>query len=89
MSRIAWWRPIPVIGLALALLAVGQISLAHLRNGLSQDISLAQQQRQALQTELNQLRLELASLTRPGRLRTLAASRLGMGPAAARQIIRP
>jgi len=88
MSR-AWQHPVPLTGLALALLAAGQISLAHLRNGLSQEISQARQQRQALQTELNQLRLELASLTRPDRLRQLAGTRLGMGPAAARQIIRP
>ena len=71
------------------MLAAGQIGLAHLRNGLSQEISQARQQRQVLQAELNRLRLELASLTRPERLRSLATARLGMGPATARQIIRP
>ncbi len=85
----SWQRPIPLLGFGIALLAAGQISLAHQRNELSQEASVIRRQHQAIQAELNQLHLELASLTRPQRLRTLAASELGMGPPAARQVVRP
>jgi len=81
-------HPLATFVLVIALMAAGQISLAHLRNALSQNISLARQERQELQAEVTRLRLELASLTRPERLRLLAA-RLGMRPAASRQIVRP
>lgn len=89
MKHTPWKRPLPILFIVMALMAAAQISLAHQRNGLSQEASVLQRQHQALQTELNQMRLELASLTRPERLRTLATSELGMGPATARQIKRP
>ncbi len=88
MNTRMYRHPLPAFALVIALMAAGQISLAHLRNVLSQDISMARQERQKLQSEVTRLHLELASLTRPERLRSLAA-RLGMRPAASGQIVRP
>jgi len=87
--RYSWQRPIHLLGLCIALLAVAQIGLAHQRNGLSQQISVMEGEQQGLKAEIDQLNLELASLTRPERLRALATSELGMLAPTARQMVRP
>jgi len=89
MKRAAWQRPLPILGLGLALMAAAQINLAHQRNGLSQQLSLTQNEAQSLRAELNRLNLEMASLTRPERLRALASSQLGMVPPSSGQVVRP
>ncbi len=89
MKRAIWQRPLPLLSLALALMVAGQISLAHQRNGLSHQISLTQNKFEGLQTELDRMNLEMASLTRPERLRALATSQLGMLPPSPRQVVHP
>ena len=89
MKRAIWQRPLPILGLGLALMAAAQINLAHQRNGLSQQLSLTQSKAQSLRAEMNRLNLEMASLTRPERLRALATSELGMVPPSSSQVVRP
>lgn len=87
MSRVkSFWGIFIVI---VALLAAGQVWLSHVRYDLSQNtqILVAEQQKVALET--SSLRLEIASLTRPERLRQLAQTRLHMAPPRPIQVLRP
>lgn len=87
MSRVkSFWGIFIVI---VALLAAGQVWLSHVRYDLSQNtqILVAEQQKVALET--SSLRLEIASLTRPERLRQLAQTRLHMAPPRPMQVLRP
>jgi len=87
MSRVkSFWGIFIVI---VALLAAGQVWLSHVRYDLSQNtqILVAEQQKVALET--SGLRLEIASLTRPERLRQLAQTRLHMAPPRPIQVLRP
>ncbi len=82
-SRI-WLAAITMLVLALG---AGQVWLSHLRIELSGRHQALSEQRERLQMELAGLRLELASLTRPDRLRQ-AARALGMAPPRPGQVVR-
>lgn len=51
------------------------------------DISAARQLERRLEQEQRELRIEIATLTSPRRLETVARTRLGMGPPAPGQIV--
>jgi cell division protein FtsL len=74
---------------SVALLATTQVWLSHLRYELSLETARIQKEQSELKREMNQLNLELASLTRPERLRKIAQIDLGMAPPLPMQVIRP
>jgi len=78
-----------LIPLSLALLAGTQIWLSHLRNELSLERQRLQFEQVAVRQELSKLRLEVASLSRPERLRTYAIETLHMAPPKPMQVVRP
>lgn len=80
------WLPMAVL---LLTMVAAQIWLSHMRYEVAQSTQLAQQEQQLLVDEINKLRLELASITRPERLRRLAKTELGMHPPRPLQVIHP
>jgi len=74
---------------AIAILAAGQVWLSHVRYETSLASSETGKAREAVKREIHQLNLELASLTRPERLRRIAQSELGMSPPRPMQVVRP
>jgi cell division protein FtsL len=76
-----------LVGCILAL-AAADVWLSHARYEVSQLTQRDMQLRQDLQTRLSQMNLELASITRPDRLRNAAKS-LDMAPPSPMQVIRP
>ena len=74
---------------SVALLAATQVWLSHVRYELSLETSRIQKEQSELNREIHQLNLELASLTRPERLRKIAQTELGMAPPLPMQVIRP
>ncbi len=84
-------RLIPAIalGLVLGLMAAAQIWLSHLRYETSQAMQRLQSEKQQLALDTSKLKLEIASLTRPERLREIAQKQLHMAPPRPMQVIRP
>ena len=78
---------LPVAGIAI--LATGQVWLSHIRYETSIEISTVQKESAAIKGEMNTLNLELASLTRPERLRKIAQTKLGMAAPRPMQVVRP
>jgi len=78
------WMLIPI---GLAVLAGAQIWLSHVRNELSLETQRLAAEQKAVRQESSTLRLELASLSRPERLREYAMSKLGMAPPKPMQVI--
>jgi len=83
------FRPWLPMAMLLLTMVAAQIWLSHMRYEVAQSTQRAQQEQQLLVDEINKLRLELASMTRPERLRRLAKSELGMRPPRPLQVIRP
>lgn len=78
-----------VVGLSVAAMATAQIWLAHSRYAIAHEATLARHHMEDMQADINRLGLELASLSRPERLRELAKDRLGMAPPLPGQVWRP
>lgn len=78
------WMIIPV---CLAVLAGAQIWLSHVRNELSLEMQRLGTQQKSVRQESSKLRLEVASLSRPERLRKYAMTTLGMAPPKPMQVI--
>jgi len=78
---------LPVAGIAI--MATGQVWVSHMRYETSLEISAIQKERALLKGEMNTLNLELASLTRPERLRKIAQTKLGMSAPRPMQVVRP
>jgi cell division protein FtsL len=74
---------------SIAILATTQVWLSHLRYETSLETSAVQKEQRELKREIHKLDLELASLTRPERLRKIAQSELGMAPPRPMQVVRP
>ncbi|MDX8403058.1 MAG: cell division protein FtsL [Mariprofundaceae bacterium] len=84
-SKLAIALPITCI----AMLATGQVWLSHTRYETSLETSKIQKAQSEQKHEIHKLELELASLTRPERLRKIAQSELGMAPPRPMQVLRP
>ena len=69
-------------------LAAADVWLSHARYEVSQLTQRDLKVRQDLEAKLSQLNLELASISRPDRLRS-AAKKLDMAPPSPMQVIRP
>ncbi|WP_100266015.1 cell division protein FtsL [Mariprofundus ferrinatatus] len=85
-SLLRPWLLVPVLAGSLA---AGQIWLSHLRYELSLETQKLNTEKQDVLSESGKLRLELASLTRPERLRKLAQEKLGMKPPGPAQVVHP
>ncbi len=71
------------------LLAAAQVGMAHKRLELARQHDAVHREVRSLHAEISRLTLELATLSRPERLRRLAIAELGMRPPTPMQVIRP
>jgi len=78
------WMLIPF---GLAVLSGGQVWMSHVRNELSLQTQALLTQQKAVRQESSKLRLEVASLSRPERLREYAIATMGMAPPKPMQVI--
>jgi len=85
LGRLNAWMLIPA---CVAVLAGAQIWVSNMRNELSLETQRLVKAQDAVRQESAQLRLEVASLSRPERLREYASSKLGMAPPKPMQVIR-
>jgi len=85
----AWLKPWLLIPAGVAVLAGGLIWLSHLRYELALEIQRTNTERKTIEQESSALRLEVASLTRPERLRQYARNKLDMRPPGPMQVIHP
>ncbi len=83
MVHRRWLPPL----LLLVMLAVGQVWLSHQRYELAKQHQQVVKQLAEDKAELKRLQLEMASLTRPERLREMAASKLNMHPPGPMQVV--
>ncbi len=80
------WLFVPLL---LGGFAAAQVWLSHVRYELSQQTQRLNAEKQALALEVSKLNLEVASLTRPERLREIAQRRLHMAPPRPLQVVHP
>ena len=84
-----WIRPWMMVPVVLGLLAATKVWLSYLRYDLSIETQQLAVEKQAVGMESTKLRIEIASLTRPERLRQMAVSELGMAPPNPAQVVHP
>jgi cell division protein FtsL len=84
-----WLKLWMLMPLTLAVLAGAQIWLSHLRNELSLETQRLDREQKQVRQESSKLRLEVASLSRPERLREYATTTLGMAPPKPMQVVHP
>jgi len=84
-NSIRMWLALLLSGL----LGAAQVGMTHKRLELARQHASMQREERSLNAGISRLRLELATLTRPERLRRLAVSELGMRPPKPVQVIRP
>jgi len=82
-----WLKAWMLIPICLAVLAGAQIWMSHVRNELSLETQRLVAEQKAVRQESTQLRLEVASLSRPERLREYAIATMGMAPPRPMQVI--
>jgi len=75
--------------LVICALAAGQVYLSHVRVGISQKVAEAKVAQGQVQREVQNLKLEVASITRPDTLRRLAREKLGMFSPTPMQVVQP
>jgi cell division protein FtsL len=78
-----------LIGVAVLVLATAQVALAHQRLETAGRYNQLQHDVRQAGDEISRLKIELAMLTRPERLRAVALDQLGMHPPTAAQVINP
>ncbi|MDQ6963200.1 MAG: cell division protein FtsL [Mariprofundaceae bacterium] len=88
IPKITWQRSLLFL-ICVALLAIAQVGLSFMRNNLATNIQKQEQKKIKTQANITQLKLELASLKRPERLRALAQENLDMHSPMPHQIIQP
>jgi len=82
-------RPWLLLCLAVALLATAKVAVAHQRLDTAVEYNQLQRDVRQMGDEINRMNIELAMLTRPERLRTVALEQLGMRPPTAMQVVNP
>jgi len=82
-------RPWMAVFALVAGLAGSQVWLSHLRYEMSLESQRLQSEKQDVLKQAGNLRLELASLSRPERLREMATKQLHMAPPAPMQVVHP
>lgn len=83
----SWLKPWLILPAMLGLLSAAQVWLSYLRYDLSLETQSLSAEKQTVLRETSKLRLEVASLTRPERLRQLARTKLDMAPPKPMQVI--
>ena len=83
----SWLRPWLLLPLMLGLLSAAQVWLSYLRYDMSLETQSLAAEKQSELKEISKLRIEIASLTRPERLRQLASTELDMAPPNPMQVI--
>ncbi len=83
----SWLRPWLILPLMLGLFSATQVWLSYLRYDLSLETQALSAEKQTALKEISKLRIEIASLTRPERLRQLARTKLDMAPPNPMQVI--
>jgi len=83
----SWLKSWLILPLMLGLLSTAQVWLSNLRYDLSLEAQSLAAEKQTTLKEISKLRIELASLTRPERLRQLARTKLDMAPPNPMQVI--
>ena len=83
----SWIKPWLILPAMLGLLSAAQVWLSYLRYDLSLETQSLSAEKQTVLRETSKLRLEVASLTRPERLRQLARTKLDMAPPKPMQVI--
>lgn len=84
LSRMSWVSLFVGIGL----LAGGQVWLAYMRVDVVQDMTTLKKEKALLVQNVQNLKLELASMKRPDTLRRLARE-MGMAAPTAMQVVKP
>ena len=85
----SWIKPWLVVPIVLGLLAATKVWLSYLRYDLSIEMQQLAEEKKAISMESTKLRIEIASLTRPERLRQMAVTELGMAPPGPAQVVHP
>jgi len=80
-------RPWLLVVLVASVLATMQVGIAHQRLQVVAQQSVLQRDVRQLEDEISRMNIELATLTRPDRLRRVAVNELGMRPPAAMQVV--
>jgi cell division protein FtsL len=76
-----------MLPLMLGVLSAAQVWLSYIRYDLSLEAQSLAAEKQTALKEISKLRIEIASLTRPERLRQLARTKLDMAPPNPMQVI--
>ncbi len=79
----------PVWVLTVCVLAAAQVWLPYQRGMVAQETTQLKKERILVQQDVQNLKLELASLMRPDTLRRLAHQKLGMHAPTAMQVLNP
>lgn len=82
-------KPWMLMLVLVALIAGVQVWVSHLRYEMSLDTQRLQAEKQEIMKRAGLLRLELASMTRPERLREIAIGQLDMSPPTPMQVVHP
>jgi cell division protein FtsL len=86
LHRMGPWL---LMGLAVLALATAQVALANQRLQTAAQYNQLQRDVRQAGDEVSRLKIELAMLTRPERLRAVALGQLGMHPPTAAQVVNP
>lgn len=73
----------------ICVLAAGQVWLSHLRVENAQQVAKLKKEQVLLSQNVQNLKLEFASLVRPDTLRRLAREKLGMHAPSPMQVVKP
>ncbi len=79
----------PILVFSICMLAAGQVWMSHLRVDVAQQVAKLKQEKSILKQDVQNLKLELASLMRPDTLRRLAREKMGMRAPGPMQVVKP
>ena len=85
----AWMKAWMLLPIAVAVLAGGLVWISHMRYELSLEAQRVKAEKKTVGLESSGLRLEVANLIRPERLREYAVNTLDMAAPKPMQVVRP
>jgi len=84
-----WMKAWMLLPIGVATLAGGLVWMSHMRYELSLEAQRVKTEQKVIGLESSRLRLEVANLIRPERLRQYAVNQLDMAAPKPRQVVRP